>query len=194
VAPAARRVPQFPLPKNKEDPLKKTLILSAVLALASLSNVALAADGAGGFIRAEIGRSDLDVQGFGDSDSSYNLRGGYYFNKHFAVEGFATNLYESHVGFYEVGVRGVGAGLVGKQNFGSDGNGLFVSGRGGLSWLRGEVGGDHEDSANFYVGVGAGYDFNDTFGLSLNYDLHKTEFDGIDVDVDTVTLGGEFRF
>jgi len=174
--------------------MKKTLILSAALALASLSNVALAADGAGGFIRGEIGRSDVDVQGFGDSDSTFNLRGGYYFNKHFAVEGFATNLYDSDVGFYDVSLHGIGAGLVGKQNFGADGNGLFVSGRGGLSYLRGEVGGDSEDSANFYVGVGAGYDFNETFGLSLNYDLHQAEFDGIDVDVDTVTLGGEFRF
>ena len=174
--------------------MKKTLILSAALALASLSNVALAGDGNGVFLRGEIGRSDVDVQDFDDSDSTFNLRGGYYFNKHFAVEGFVTNLYDSDVGAFDVNLTGVGVGVVGKQNFGADGNGFFVSGRGGLSYLHGEVGSDDEDSANVYVGVGAGYDFNETFGLSLNYDLHKAEFEGIDVDANTLTLGGEFRF
>lgn len=43
-------------------------------------------------------------------------------------------------------------------------------------------------------GVGAGYDFNEKFGISANYDRLKGAGDGFEVDADTLTLGFEARF
>ena len=45
-----------------------------------------------------------------------------------------------------------------------------------------------------FVGVSAGYDFNRNFGVSLNFDRRQADFRGVDVDVDTIALGGEYRF
>jgi hypothetical protein len=39
-----------------------------------------------------------------------------------------------------------------------------------------------------------GYDFTPRWGMSLNYDRRKADFSGVDVDVDTISVGGEFRF
>src|SRR5688572_15313504 len=75
--------------------MKKTLILSCALALAGPSNVAFAAEGAAAFVRAELGQSNADVSLLDDTDTAYNLRGGYFFNKHFAVEGFVGSLYDN---------------------------------------------------------------------------------------------------
>ena len=53
---------------------------------------------------------------------------------------------------------------------------------------------DDEHSTKPYFGVSVGYDFNRRFGLSLNLDRRQADFDGVDVDVDTIAVGGEFRF
>ena len=53
---------------------------------------------------------------------------------------------------------------------------------------------DDESSTKPYYGVNVGYDFNRRWGLSLNYDRRQGDFSGVDVDVDTISLGGEFRF
>jgi long-subunit fatty acid transport protein len=42
--------------------------------------------------------------------------------------------------------------------------------------------------------VGIGYDFNENWGLSLNYDRRKADIDGVDIDTDTIAVGGEWRF
>lgn len=39
----------------------------------------------------------------------------------------------------------------------------------------------------------AGY-FNPCFGLSLNWDRRQAEAGGLEADIDTIALGGEFRF
>ena len=76
----------------------KQLALVAGLALAGLSTPALA-DGSG-FIRGEVGRSDIDisVDDFGsasDKDTTWGVRGGYWFNPNIAVEGFYSQLYST---------------------------------------------------------------------------------------------------
>ncbi|MET0327164.1 MAG: porin family protein, partial [Luteimonas sp.] len=53
---------------------------------------------------------------------------------------------------------------------------------------------DDEGSTRAYYGATVGYDFSRRWGLSLNYTRHQGEFSGIDVDIDNVTVGGEFRF
>jgi hypothetical protein len=53
---------------------------------------------------------------------------------------------------------------------------------------------DDESDIKPYFGVSAGYDFSERFGISLNWDRRQADFDGVDVDVDTIAVGGEFRF
>lgn len=182
----------------------KKLALLAALAAASLSTTAFAAEGNGGFIRAELGRSNVDVGSTDDSDTAFSIRGGYFFNSNVAIEGFYSNQYRADTGFgdEEAQLYTLGVGVVGKKNFGGDHQGFFISGRGGLAYTDiayvedGEVDIDEENdnSANLYLGVGVGYDFNERFGLSLNYDYQKAELNDTDFDVRTLTLGGEFRF
>jgi len=185
----------------------KQLALVAGLALAGLSTPAFA-DGSG-FVRGEVGRSDIDISvvDFGsasDKDTAWGIRGGYWFNPNIAIEGFYSQLYSTTVddGFdtYRAKLHAVGLGLVAKKNFGGNHTGFFISGRGGVA--RGvvtlEIDGDVEDaeasSAKPYFGVGAGYDFSERFGLSLNYDRMKGDGEGVDVTAKTLTLGVEARF
>ncbi|QSX79561.1 porin family protein [Agrilutibacter solisilvae] len=187
--------------------MNKHIVLAVSLALAGLSAPAFA-DGSG-FIRVEGGRSDLDFQvdGFGDAsdnDTTWGFRGGYWFNANFAVEGFYNQVYSAtyNDGFddYRIKLHGVGIGVAAKKNFGGDHKGFFIGGRAGFA--RGvataEYDGSVEEaeasSAKPYIGVGAGYDFNEKFGLSLNYDRFKSSGDGLDVTAKTLTLGAELRF
>jgi OmpA-OmpF porin, OOP family len=191
--------------------MKNTLLLASVaLALAGLSSAASAADTGGQwFVRGEAGRThaSADLSGFGsdsDHDSAYSVRTGYYFTPNFAVEGFYSNLYDKDFTVTtpddaNLKLSAIGVGVVGKKNFGADGNGFFVDGRAGVS--RGKIEGaiagigrDSDTSTKPYVGVGAGYDFNRNFGLSLNYDHHKGSGQDVDITANTVTAGAEYRF
>ena len=185
-----------------ESKMKKILILSCALALAGLSTSAMAAEGQG-FVRAEVGNTnvDFDLDGFGsasDDDTSYSVRGGYYFNNNFAVEGHYTNLYDKSESGASIELSSFGVGVVGKMNLGANDSGFFFSGRAGVESVEGKISdgfdSGSDNSTNLYYGVGAGYDFNDTFGLSLNYDFRQADFDGIDADDDARALGGEVRF
>ena len=187
--------------------MKKQMMLVAGLALAGLSAPAFA-DGSG-FVRAEGGRSEVElgVDGYGsgtDEDSTWGVRGGYWFNPNFAVEGFYSQLYSTSIsdGFdtYHLKLHGVGVGLVGKKNFGEAHQGFFISGRAGI--VRGvstvEYDGSVEEAeagtVKPYFGVGAGYDFTPGIGLSLNYDQLKGGDGDLDVTARTTTLGLEVRF
>lgn len=185
----------------------KHLALVAGLALAVLSTPALA-DGSG-FVRGEIGRSDIDVtideMGSGsDEDTAWGFRGGYWFNPNIAIEGFYSQLYSTTLddGFdsYRAKLHAVGVGLVAKKNFGGNHQGFFISGRGGIARgvvtveIDGSMEGAEASSAKPYFGIGAGYDFNERFGLSVNYDRLSGDGDGVDLTAKTLTLGLEARF
>lgn len=187
--------------------MKKQLMLVAGLALAGLSAPAFA-DGSG-FVRVEAGRSDVDISiqdigGTSEKDTSWGVRGGYWFNPNFAVEGFYSQVYSTSVDYdsdrYDLKLHGVGVGLVAKKNFGGSHQGFFISGRAGV--MRGvvtvEADGSVEEaeasSAKPYFGVGAGYDFNEKFGLSVNYDRLEGSGDGLDVTSKVLTVGFEARF
>jgi hypothetical protein len=188
-----------------KNTMQKMLILAGALALATLSSTA-AAHGAAGYIRGEIGTSDveLNVAGLSDSDSdtSASFGGGYWFNSNFAIEGHLATLYTEEVGDdAELDLVSIGLGLAAKKNFGADGNGFFVGGRVGVARLTGQTRvdtfdvEDQEHATGAYFGAGVGYDFSDRFGLSLNWDRRQADFDNdVEVDVDTIALGGEFRF
>lgn len=187
--------------------MKHYMAVVVGLALASFAAPTLAGDG---FVRLEAGRSDvnLSVEDFGeasDSDTTFGFRGGYWFNPNFAAEAFYSRLYSTTVddGFDRYGVKlhSVGIGVAAKKNFGTAAHqGFFVGGRVGAARgvitveLDGEVEEAEASSTKPYFGIGAGYDFSQKFGVSLNYDRLKGDGDGIEVDVDTLTLGLEARF
>jgi hypothetical protein len=186
--------------------MKKILILSAALALAGLSTTAMAAEGQG-FIRGELGNSHLDVDfkpvGSGsDNDTAAIFAGGYWFNPNFAIEGRIGSLYNTDLGNdREADLVILGAGVVGKQNFGADNTGFYISGHAGIARMTAqerESGSidviDDESSTKLYYGVGVGYDFSNRWGMGLNYDRYTGSFSDADVDVDAVTLSGEWRF
>lgn len=183
--------------------MKNTLIFSAALALAGLAPAAFAHE-AGGFLRGEVGRSDVDVSGGlsgSESDTSALIGGGYWFNPNFAIEGHVGTLYTEEFGAdTDVDLVSIGVGIAAKKNFGPEGNGFFIGGRAGVARLTYQVRYDtfdveeQEHATGAYVGASVGYDFNDRFGLSLNVDRRQADFNGADVDVDTVTVGGEYRF
>lgn len=185
--------------------MKKTLLLSCALALLGSAPAAFAADGAG-FLRAEVGTSDLDAQvaGLGrisDDDTSAILSGGYWFNPYVALEGHLGTLYTERQDDgtdFDLVTAGVGVAL--KKNFGAEGEGFFVGGRAGVARVTAQVREDSftvvddEHSTKAYFGVNVGYDFNERFGLSLNWDRRQADYPGIETDIDTLALGGEFRF
>lgn len=182
--------------------MKQTILLATAVALSALSLDAAAGQA---FVRAEIGSSDIDVDGRGlrasESDTAVSVGGGYWFHPNLAVEGHVGSLYNEDLGFdEELDLVSIGVGLAAKKNFGADGHGFYVGGRVGVARLTAQVREDtfdvvdDESSTKPYYGVSVGYDFNRNWGMSLNADRRKGEFSGIDVDVDTFTLGGEYRF
>lgn len=190
--------------------MKNTLMLACTLALATLSGTAFAQDGAGGFIRGEIGRSDidLDVDGLGsgsEEDTSATFGGGYWFNEYVAVEGHIGSLYNTEVADdLELDLITLGVGVAVKKSFGGAPHaGFFIGGRAGMARLTAQVREDEDDfdviddesDIKPYFGASIGYDFSERWGLSLNWDRRQADFDGgVEVDVDTIAVGGEFRF
>jgi|SRR5688572_2765583 len=175
--------------------MNKTLLLCGALTLAALSNTALAADDSATFLRVEGGHSEIDMDLLGDdTDTTLSLRGGYYYNQNFAVEGFFGTLYDGEIAGYDADLTGYGLGGIAKKNFGADNTGFFINGRAGVMRVAAQFGGYRDDTTEPYIGVGAGYDFSRAFGLSVNYDLVQTDIDGLDMDVETLTLGAEYRF
>ena len=182
--------------------MKKTLILSSALVLAALAPTAFAAEGSAGYIRAEVGRSDIDVDGFGsEEDTSATFGGGYWFNQNFAIEGHVGTLYTEYVGNdIDVDLVSLGAGIAAKKNFGAAHTGFFIGGRVGVARLTLQAREDNfdviddEHSTKPYFGASVGYDFNPRFGLSLNWDRRQAEAGDLEADIDTIALGGEFRF
>jgi hypothetical protein len=182
--------------------MKKYVTLAAALALATLSTDALAGQA---FVRAELGSSDTEVRVDGyrasESDTSAMVGGGYWFTPNIGVEGHVGSLYNKDLGYdEELDLVSIGVGLVAKKNFGADNTGFFIGARAGIARMTAQVREDtfdvidDESSTKPYYGVNAGYDFNRRWGLSVNYDRRQADFNGVDVDVDTISLGGEFRF
>ncbi len=182
--------------------MNKTLILAGALALASFSSSAMAGQA---FVRAEIGSSDTEVSWPGfrgtENDVSGVLAGGYWFNPNVAVEGHVGSLYNEYLGYdEELDLVTAGVAVVGKKHFGNGATGFFVGGRVGIARMTAQVREDtfdvvdDESSTKPYFGVFGGYDFNRNWGMSLNYDRRKANFDGIHVKVETISVGGEYRF
>lgn len=183
----------------------RLLTLACGLALAAIAPAALAVDGGAGFLRAEVGQSDIDLSYEGlsasEDDTSAVLSGGYWFNRNFAIEGHVGTLYTEYLGYdTDLDLVSFGVGVAAKHNFGDDGLGFFIGGRAGMARVTAQLREDDwdviddEHSTKPYFGASVGYDFNRRFGLSLHWDRRQADFEGIDLDIDTIAVGGEFRF
>ena len=176
--------------------MNKLLVLGGALALAGLSTSAMAQ---GGFVRIEAGSSRINFEEASENDNAWSLRGGYMFNKNFAIEGFYAEGFDKTENGFTAKLDGVGVGVVGKKNFGANDTGFFVDGRVGavrnnLKLAISGVGEATDSSVKPYVGVGVGYDFSPQWGLSLNYDWNKVDAFDFDGSVKTLTAGVEYRF
>ena len=183
---------------------KLRLAAMAALTVGGLvANTAFAAE-PGAFVGVEWGRSEVDVEledlGEGsDSDQGYVLRGGYYFTPNVAVEAFHANLFDKSEGGASVELDGYGVGVVGRRNFGADGNGFYLQARGGAFRAKGSMsleglGSGSDASTTPYFGIGAGYDFSPSIGLGVNYTRYRGDFEGVEFDSDLVTAALEYRF
>lgn len=178
--------------------MNKSVLLASALVLAGLSSSAVAAEG--WFVRGEAGNTTLELDGAEGDDDTFSARGGYFFTPNVALEGFYTNYGDDSGDGVSIEAFGYGVGVIGKKNFGPDAHtGFFISGRVGAVHIETKfgldgVGNAKDSSTEAYVGVGAGYDFTNNFGLSLNYDYAQTDMFDIDAKLKTATLGIEYRF
>ena len=169
--------------------MKKSVLLASLLALAGLSSVASAADN-NWVIRGDLGSGRIAVSGLGHDDATGGAVGvGYYFNPNFALEGQYTNFGDHH----SVSVDAWGLGIVAKTNFNNQNQtGFFIDGRIGVDRLKASIGsGGSVSDTKGYFGVGAGYDFNPTYGMSVNY-LYNDGGSGVKAEL--FSVGFEARF
>lgn len=179
--------------------MSRKMIVAAALALTLSAGTAVAADGKG-FVRLEGGRSDIKVYGEKGNDTAASLRGGYYFNHHFGIEGFYTRYAAETVDIARLEADGFGVGVFGKVNFGAEAyTGFYMSARAGVAHdrldvtLRGVASAEDSDTVP-YVGVGVGYDFNPNFGMGIRYDYQEPKVYDARFKLETLTLGAEYRF
>lgn len=172
----------------------RTLLLASLvtLATATLSGTATAADEKF-YLRGNIGSTDLDAEPFYDnSDTAYGLNFGWRFLPWLAVEAGYNRLgrFDYHcssevclpVVVPGLEIDNVELGLAGRVPFGD--SGFFGQGRLGMHRWDAGYGGHETDP---YYGVGVGYQFNERFNLSLNFDRYEAHH----LDADRIGLGFE---
>ena len=178
--------------------MTKILFLSAVALGAGLFSTSLEAREAqlGFFARANVGQANFDSRFLVDnSDSTYGFNIGWRFLPWLGIEAGYNDLgdYQTTCGgqvcpaivYPRWTLESVELGLTARVPF-SD-SGLFGQSR--LGKHRTDTYPGHSES-DIYFGVGLGYQFNDQFDLSLNFDRYEFA----NIDGDRVGLGLEFKF
>lgn len=175
--------------------MNKITALSLAAALAAVSTSAFAADGAGAFVRGEIGSTDGQLNGTSQNDTAYAIRGGYNVNEYFGVEAFYGDYYGKNLLSLDLEAKGYGVGLVGKYRFGDD-KGFFIDGRAGFARTTLSADGFDFEKTVPYAGLGVGYDINNNYGITLNYVRQNAikPAPALKVELETLSLGFEYRF
>lgn len=179
------------------------------LALASVLLIpTLATADTGLYVDGAIGRASVDDSGFDDNTTAFRIGVGYRF-----IENFSTELGYLDLGKVDedvavggatasIDVDGFYVGIAGRIPLYEGNQGFFLNARGGLLFWdatgRVRVGGTavrlNESDKDFYVGVGAGYDFNEQFGVGLGYDRYNIGENRADLTYGVFALTGEVRF
>lgn len=203
--------------KKLQTTLALTALAAALAAPATFAQSATSTDGQG-FVRGELGKTKLKDTGSSDhvKDTSYNVRGGYMFNRNLGAEGFYGRYYDKNTSNLGVNrntkLDGYGAGVVGKVRFGDQAQdtGFYADGRVGYmhsnyktsanSTTNGVTTSYSQSSGSNqpYAGVGIGYDFNRNMGVGLNYDYFhgraRTPITGEKASYNSQTLGADFEY
>ncbi len=164
------------------------------------------------FVNARVGQSHINEGPYNDHPTAYALNGGYRW-KVGPDLGLGIEVGYNDMGNYKLKnvfnsndvnltgrrqeLRGWTAGFNGRVDVWQ---GLYVSGRAGVYGWKGAGYSDqtinrHDlDQVDYYLGIGAGYDFDEHFGLGLAYDYYQAGKNGVHLTTDTLSLTGEYRF
>ena len=171
-------------------------ILFAMLAGATLAATpALAADdGTGFYVGAGVGQFSVDVGGFSGDDTGFKVFGGWMFLPVLGAELEYIDGGTAEDRGFEIDVSGFNASL--RPAYSWDRFSVFAK-LGMIFWdadlsLSGKGGGSSSDSGeDFSWGLGAGFDFTDNFGATLEYQGFEIE----DTDtVDMISAGVVWKF
>lgn len=161
----------------------KKFIFAAVASLV-LAAPAMAADDGGVYIGAGVGSFGVDIGGFGGDDVGFKVFGGWMFNPYIGAELEYIDGGTAEDAGAEIDVSGFNASLRGAYPV-TDQFSVFAK-VGMLFWDAdvdlGEFGSGSDDGEDFSWGVGAGFDFAENLGLTVEYQGFEIE------DTDTVDM------
>lgn len=180
--------------------MTKKLLPIALLALCAplLANAAER----GFYVGGSVGAASYEDNRLDEDDTSFGVYGGFQFNPYFAVEGKYTNfgdlegnLTPPSLGTSSVEPTSFGVAAVGMLPIG---NQFSMLGKAGLhsydldpksgQGLGGQIGDD--SSTDPFYGIGAQYDFSNSFSLRAEY----TRFEFGAGDSDEIALGLHYTF
>lgn len=143
----------------------------------------------GAYIGAAIGTTEFDDDGafngldFDDSDSSFEIFGGYRFMKYFAVEARLMSLGEYRVEFLDIEAAAVSLHAVGIFPFGQSGWELFGQLGLGRINLDVDVVGDEDETVGS-AGLGLRFTPIRNMSIAFRLDAFAWEDDNLDQDFD----------
>jgi OOP family OmpA-OmpF porin len=159
----------------------KKFVFAAAAALC-LATPALAADDGGAYLGVGVGSMGVDVGGFSGDDVGYKLFGGWMFNPYIGAELEYLDGGTAEDRGVEIDVSGFNASLRGAYPLSEQ---FSVFAKVGMLFWDADVSGairGSDDGEDFSWGIGLGFDFTDTLGVTLEYQGFEVE------DTDTVDL------
>lgn len=183
--------------------MRTSTLLSLALA-GALTLPGIAQSDTGLYIDGGIGSASIDEHGIDDNDSAFRLGAGWRFVENFGAEIGYQDLGEIDAdnNFGSVEADGLYAGVAGRVPLHEGETGFFLAARAGVYFwdATGRIGSGVtavriDDSDNdFYVGIGAGYDISEQFGVGVSYDRYQVGDGDGDFDYGVFALNGEVRF
>jgi Outer membrane protein beta-barrel domain len=181
----------------KDRIMRKLLLVTLLGAVAASFSSTSHADDTGLYLRGNVGQADLnDSNTFlrDDSDTSYGLNFGWRFLPWLSVEAGYNRLGDYAFRCADIcpavvvpplEIDSVELGMAARVPFGD--SGWFGQARLGMHRWDAGFGGSENDP---YYGVGVGYQFNERFNMSLNFDRYEID----PLDIDRIGLGFEVAF
>jgi opacity protein-like surface antigen len=171
----------------------KKILFAMLAGMTMAATPALAADGTGFYVGAGIGQMGVDVGGFSGDDTGFKVFGGWMFLPVLGAELEYIDGGTAEDRGVEIDVSGFNASL--RPAYSWDRFSVFGK-LGMIFWdadfsLGGKGGSASDSGEDFSWGFGAGFDFTDNFGATLEYQGFEIE----DTDtVDMISLGVVYKF